>query len=392
MQQIISTENKPIKLWLKDIDSGAMEQAKNIANLPFVHSHIAIMPDAHQGYGMPIGGVMATDGVVVPNAVGVDIGCGMCAQRTSLSSLENRQLKGIMDLIRKNVPVGFKHHKKPQDSRLMPKPEKQGVRVADLPIVSSEYHNALTQLGTLGGGNHFIEIQKGSDGFIWIMIHSGSRNLGYRVANFYNKLAIARAESFGIPVPKNWQLACLPVDSDEGRQYLREMEYCVAFAQTNRHVMMERVREALQTVASPVRFGECINIAHNYARFETHFHKNVLVHRKGATSARKGETGIIPGSQGMPSYLVKGKGNQESFTSCSHGAGRKMGRKQARRSLDLRKERKKLEDQGILHAVRGKRDLDEAPGAYKDIDQVIENQLDLVEVTVTLRPLGVIKG
>ncbi|HHL33598.1 MAG TPA: RtcB family protein, partial [Desulfobulbaceae bacterium] len=197
MQQIISTENKPIKLWLKDIDSGAMEQAKNIANLPFVHSHIAIMPDAHQGYGMPIGGVMATDGVVVPNAVGVDIGCGMCAQRTSLSSLENRQLKGIMDLIRKNVPVGFKHHKKPQDSRLMPKPEKQGVRVADLPIVSSEYHNALTQLGTLGGGNHFIEIQKGSDGFIWIMIHSGSRNLGYRVANFYNKLAIARAESFG---------------------------------------------------------------------------------------------------------------------------------------------------------------------------------------------------
>ncbi len=392
MQRIIDTENKPIKLWLKDIDNGAMEQAKNIANLPFVHSHIAVMPDAHMGYGMPIGGVMATDGVVVPNAVGVDIGCGMCAQKTSLRSLDSRQLKGIMRLIRKSVPVGFKHHGKPQDVYLMPQPEKQGVMLADLPVVSREYHNAMTQLGTLGGGNHFIEIQKGSDGFIWLMIHSGSRNLGYRVANFYNKLAIARAGSFGPAVPKNRQLAYLPIDSDEGRQYLREMEYCVAFALANRRLMMERVKEALQTVAGPVRFGECINIAHNYARFETHFHKKVLVHRKGATSARKGETGIIPGSQGMPSYLVRGKGNRESFTSCSHGAGRKMGRKQAQRSLDLKEERKKLEDQGILHAVRGRRDLDEAPGAYKDIDQVIENQLDLVEVIVTLRPLAVIKG
>jgi len=391
MQQIISTENKPIKLWLKDIDSGAMAQAKNIANLPFVYSHIAVMPDAHLGYGMPIGGVMATEGVVVPNAVGVDIGCGMCAQKTSLSSLDSKQLKGVLRLIRKSVPVGFKHHGKPQDAHLMPK-LRPTVPLTDLQIVSREYKNAQTQLGTLGGGNHFIEIQKGSDGFIWLMIHSGSRNLGYRVANFYNKLAIVRAGSFGPAVPKNWQLAYLPVDSAEGRQYLREMDYCVAFALANRRLMMERVKEALQTVAGPVQFGQFINIAHNYASFETHFHKNVLVHRKGATSARKGETGIIPGSQGMPSYLVRGKGNRESFTSCSHGAGRKMGRKQAQRSLDLKEEQKKLEDQGILHAVRGRRDLDEAPGAYKDIDQVIENQLDLVEVIVTLRPLAVIKG
>ncbi len=392
MEQIISTENKPIKLWLKDIDSGAMEQAKNIANLPFVHSHIAVMPDAHMGYGMPIGGVMATEGVVVPNAVGVDIGCGMCAQKTSLRSLDSEQLKGIMRLVRKSVPVGFQHHRKPQDTQMMPEPAEKGVMLADLQVVSREYHNALTQLGTLGGGNHFIEIQKGSDGFIWIMIHSGSRNLGYRVANFYNKLAITRAGSFGPAILKNQQLAYLPIDSAEGEQYLREMNYCVAFALANRRLMMERVKEAVQTVAGPVQFGECINIAHNYAAFETHFQKNVLVHRKGATSARKGETGIIPGSQGMPSYLVRGKGNRESFTSCSHGAGRKMGRKQAQRSLDLRKEQKKLEDQGILHAVRGKRDLDEAPGAYKDIDQVIENQLDLVEVIVTLKPLAVIKG
>ena len=392
MEQIISTENKPIKLWLKDIDSGAMEQAKNIANLPFVHSHIAVMPDAHMGYGMPIGGVMATEEAVVPNAVGVDIGCGMCAQKTSLRSLNSEQLKGIMRLIGKSVPVGFKHHRKPQDTQMMPEPAEKGVTLADLQVVSREYRNALTQLGTLGGGNHFIEIQKGSDGFIWIMIHSGSRNLGYRVANFYNKLAITRAGSFGPAIPKNQQLAYLPIDSAEGEQYLREMDYCVAFALANRRLMMKRVKEALQTIAGQVQFGEFINISHNYAAFETHFQKNVLVHRKGATSAREGETGIIPGSQGMPSYLVRGKGNRESFTSCSHGAGRKMGRKQARRSLDLRKERKKLEDQGILHAVCGRRDLDEAPGAYKDIDQVIENQLDLVEVIVTLKPLAVIKG
>ncbi len=391
MRQIISTENKPIKLWLKDIDSGAMEQARNIANLPFVHSHIAVMPDAHMGYGMPIGGVMATVGVVIPNAVGVDIGCGMCALKTSLRSLDSEQLKGIMRLIRKSVPVGCKHHKKPQGAHLMPGPEK-GATLADLQIVSQEYEHALTQLGTLGGGNHFIEIQKGNDGFIWIMIHSGSRNLGYRVANFYNTLARKMGGRFGMKIPEKWQLDFLPLDSVEGRQYLLEMNFCVDFALANRRLMMERVQESFQTVAGPVRFGKFINIAHNYASLETHFHKDVLVHRKGATSARAGEIGIIPGSQGMPSYLVRGKGNRESFTSCSHGAGRKMGRRQAQRSLDLKEEQKKLEEQGILHAVRTRRDLDEAPGAYKNIDEVIENQLDLVEVLVTLKPLAVIKG
>ena len=391
MRQIISTENKPIKLWLKDIDSGAMEQARNIANLPFVHSHIAVMPDAHMGYGMPIGGVMATEGVVIPNAVGVDIGCGMCALKTSLRSLDSEQLKGIMRLIRKSVPVGCKHHKKPQGVHLMPGPEK-GATLADLQIVSQEYEHALTQLGTLGGGNHFIQIQKGNDGFIWIMIHSGSRNLGYRVANFYNTLARKMGGRFGMKIPEKWQLDFLPLDSVEGRQYLLEMNFCVDFALANRRLMMERVQESFQTVAGPVRFGKFINIAHNYASLETHFHKHVLVHRKGATSARAGEIGIIPGSQGMPSYLVRGKGNRESFTSCSHGAGRKMGRRQAQRSLDLKEEQKKLEEQGILHAVRTRRDLDEAPGAYKNINEVIENQLDLVEVLVTLKPLAVIKG
>ncbi len=391
MQKTVKTEKKPIKLWLDDMEQGAMEQARNLANLPFIHSHIAIMPDAHLGYGMPIGGVMATEGVVIPNAVGVDIGCGMCAQQTSLRSLDSGKLKALLTHIRRTIPLGFKHHQKGQNQRLMPKP-KTGIPISDLPIVSSQFDNGRTQLGTLGGGNHFIEIQQGSDGFIWIMIHSGSRNLGYRVANYYNKLAGQLSGRFASRIPKNWQLAFLPLDSAEGKMYLLEMDYCVDFAYANRKLMMERVKDGLLMIASPVHFGQFINIAHNYASLETHFHKDVLVHRKGATRAEEGEIGIIPGSQGTPSYLVRGKGNLQSFKSCSHGAGRKMGRKQAQRSLDLAAEQKKLEDQGILHAIRSRRDLDEAAGAYKDIDEVVENQLDLVEVIVTLKPLAVIKG
>ena len=391
MQRTIKTEKRPIKLWLEEMDSGAMEQARNLANLPFIHSHIAIMPDAHLGYGMPIGGVMATKGVVIPNAVGVDIGCGMCAQQTSLHSLDSAKLRALLTLIRKSIPLGFKHHKKGQDRSLMPKP-KSGVPIGDLQIVSRQFESGRTQLGTLGGGNHFIEIQQGSDGFIWIMIHSGSRNLGFQVANFYNKLANTLSTRFGSKIPKNWQLAFFPLDSEEGRQYLLEMDYCVDFAYANRKLMMERVKNAFLTLAAPVHFGEFVNIAHNYASLETHFHEEVLVHRKGATSAEEGEIGIIPGCQGMPSYLVRGKGNLESFKSCSHGAGRKMGRKQAQRSLDLHAEQKRLEDQNIIHAVRSRRDLDEAAGAYKDIDEVVENQLDLVEVILTLKPLAVIKG
>jgi tRNA-splicing ligase RtcB len=389
MQKVIVTEKLPIKLWLDDIDPGALEQARNLANFPFLFRHVAVMPDAHQGYGMPIGGVMATSEVVIPNAVGVDIGCGMCAVRTSLSSISTEQLKQVLTEIRRTVPLGFDHHKKKQDPRLMPK---AGGLLEDLPVVAREYQAALTQLGTLGGGNHFIEIQKGDDGRIWLMIHSGSRNLGFKVANYYNHLAMELNRQSGSSIPTNWQLAFLPVSSAAAQAYLREMRYCVEFALANRRMMMERVKDALLAVAAPVFFEPMINIAHNYAALEFHFDKHVLVHRKGATSAREGEIGIIPGSQGSPSYIVKGKGNPESFESCSHGAGRKMGRKQAQRQLDLTREKKRLDDQGILHAVRSTRDLDEAPGAYKEIDEVIDKQLDLVEVLVALRPLAVIKG
>jgi tRNA-splicing ligase RtcB (3'-phosphate/5'-hydroxy nucleic acid ligase) len=391
VKQTITSEKVPIKLWLDDIEEGAMGQARNLANLPFVFKHVAIMPDAHFGYGMPIGGVMATEEVIIPNAVGVDIGCGMCAIRTSITDLSTDKLKTIMAGIRSKVPLGFKHHQHAQDRTLMPLVP-HGHALNDLPVVAREYRNALTQIGTLGGGNHFIEIQKGSDGFIWIMVHSGSRNLGFQVANFYNRLAMDLNARSGSKIPKNWQLAFLPLPSEAGRRYQLEMQYCVEFALANRRLMMERIQEVFIAVAAPVTFSSFINIAHNYAALETHFHRSVIVHRKGATSAREGELGIIPGSQGTPSYIVRGRGNPESFTSCSHGAGRKMGRKEAQRRLDLEEEAGRLDRQGILHSIRGRRDLDEAAGAYKDVDRVVENQIDLVEVVVALRPLAVIKG
>ena len=391
MKQLITSEKIPIKLWLDDIEEGALIQARNLANLPFVYKHIAIMPDAHFGYGMPIGGVMATEDVIIPNAVGVDIGCGMCAIQTSLRDISTNKLKEIMAGIRKDIPLGFKHHKHAQDKSKMPKTAKQ-IAPETLPVVSREYQNALTQLGTLGGGNHFIEIQKGSDGHIWIMVHSGSRNLGYKVANYYNRMAIDLNSRWKSKIPKNWQLAFLPLSSDAGQQYQQEMQFCVEFALANRQLMMERIQDVFRVVLSPITFSNFINIAHNYAAMETHYRKHVIVHRKGATSAQDGELGIIPGSQGTPSYIVRGRGNPESFTSCSHGAGRKMGRKEAQRMLDLKDEMSRLDKQGILHSIRHKRDLDEAAGAYKNVDKVVEEQLDLVEVVVSLKPLAVVKG
>ena len=389
MKQVITTEKQPIKLWLDDMEAGALAQARNLANLPFVFKHVAVMPDAHQGYGMPIGGVMASEEMVIPNAVGVDIGCGMCAVRTSLSTISQEKLKSVLTEIRRTVPLGFKHHQHRQKASLMPQTD---VPLADLPMVAREYESALTQLGTLGGGNHFIEIQKGNDGHVWLMVHSGSRNLGFKVANHYNRLAMELNKRWGSKIPSNWQLAYLPIDSQAGQTYLHEMRYCVDFAYANRKMMMERIKDAVLAVAPPVFFEPMLNIAHNYAAMETHFKKNVMVHRKGATRAQEGEIGIIPGSQGTPSYIVRGLGNRESFESCAHGAGRKMGRKQAQRQLSLDQEKKRLDDQGIIHALRSVGDLEEAAGAYKDIDQVIDNQLDLVEVLVELRPLAVIKG
>jgi len=389
MERCITTEKHPIKLWLRDIDDDTLTQARNLASLPFIHSHIAIMADAHVGFGMPIGGVAATKDVVIPNAVGVDIGCGVCAVRTSLTGIERETLKSILGAIRLAVPVGFSHHRQKQDVRQMPAP---GVDIAALPIVSREFDSALTQIGTLGGGNHFIEIQQADDRHIWIMIHSGSRNLGFRVANHYNDLAIELDRRKGSGFGADRQLAFLPLDLPVALRYLQEMQYCIEFARANRRLMMTRIEDIVQHYCAPVSFAPPIDVAHNYAVAETHFGREVLVHRKGATRAGIGETGIIPGSQGTASYIVRGLGNSDSFSSCSHGAGRRLGRRQAQRQLDLRAEIQRLEERRILHAIRGRRDLEEAAGAYKDIEVVMANQQDLVEIETRLQPLAVIKG
>ena len=389
MKQVINTEKIPIKLWLDDIEDGALEQAKNLANLPFVFRHIALMPDAHLGYGMPIGGVMATMGVVVPNAVGVDIGCGMLAVRTSLADIDIQTLKKMMGAIRKVVPVGFNHQKEKQKNWLS---VSEFNELLGWSVIEKEYGASLKQIGTLGGGNHFIEIQKGDDGYIWIMIHSGSRNIGYKVAKHYNNIAIEKNKKWFSSVPLGGDLAFLPLETEEGQNYLIEMHHCVQFALYNRQLMLDNIKEQFLTEFPDTRFHETINIAHNYAAIEHHFNQNVMVHRKGATSAKVGEFGIIPGSQGACSYIVKGLGNPESFESCSHGAGRKMGRKQAQRELNLEETKQLLDNLGVVHGVRNVKDLDEAPGAYKNIDEVMENQTDLVEIVTKLTPLAVIKG
>lgn len=381
MKKVVTTERIPIKLWLDDIEKGAMSQAQDLANLFFAWKWIAIMPDSHVGYGMPIGGVMASREVIVPNAVGVDIGCGMAASKLSLTDIDTLTVKEIIGRIRKTIPVGFKHNKKPQ--------EWSGFAEApDIPVIQRELNSARKQIGTLGGGNHFIELQAGDDGHIWLMIHSGSRNFGLQTAKLYHKTARELCEQWRSDIP-NLDLAFLPLDTDIGQEYFQAMNFCMRFARANRDLMMRKAVAIVSDVTGAEVEHE-VNIHHNYAAFEHHFGKNVLVHRKGATKATEGLEGIIPGSMGTNSYIVQGLGNPESFMSCSHGAGRIMGRKHAQRTLSLEAEQARMA--GIVHGLRSARDLDEAPSAYKDIDVVMENQKDLVRVLVKLEPLGVIKG
>lgn len=350
-----------------------------------------ISGNCHTGYGMPIGGVLATSsGEVIPNAVGVDIGCGMGVVKTNFKSLREDELKKMMSIIRKTVPVGKNHHRVAPDEKWMPDIPGQDAMTLNNGVVGSQYDRARHQVGTLGGGNHFMEIQKGSDGFIWFMVHSGSRNVGYRTAKHYTEKAVELNEKYFSTVPKD--LAFFPKDSQEHHDYWTEMEWCTIFAEANRKLMIQKMKEAAMEVTPSVSFSDYINKPHNFAAWENHFGSNVIVHRKGATRAREGELGMIPGSQGTASYIVKGKGNPESFHSCSHGAGRLMSRTAAQNNLDLEAEVKALDDKGVVHAIRSRKDLDEAPGSYKDITKVMENQKDLVEIVIELKPLAVIKG
>ena len=381
----------PVKIWARTVDPSAYKQIMNLATLPFVYHHLAFMPDVHAGVGMTIGGVLATTGAVIPNAVGVDIGCGMCAVKTNIrvEDLTSETLrKGFMRGIRKQVPLGMEHHKTAQDESLMP----QSFDIDSMNVVSKQYKSALKQLGTLGGGNHFIELQRDQDGWMWVMIHSGSRNLGLQVGQYYNEKAKNLNRIWFSNVNPDIDLAFLPVGSKEFKDYWTEMEYCVQFALANRKLMMGRIYAVIKDNVPGAEFEPMINIAHNYAAWENHFGENVIVHRKGATRAREGEVGIIPGSQGTRSYITEGLGNPDSFMSCSHGAGRVMSRTEAVRTLDLKAEQEKLDSRGIVHAIRCQKDLEEASSAYKNIDEVMACQADLTRILTTLEPIAVIKG
>lgn len=539
----------PIKVWMDEqsyyADSKMMVQVENTSRLPFAFNHIAIMSDGHMGYGVPIGSVLATINTLVVAAIGVDIGCGMLAMKLEgVSEIDTDTLKLIMGKIREEIPVGFNRRAK-------------GISLQDLnlespikSIIQKEWTTASISMGTLGGGNHFIEIQKGSDNNLWVMIHSGSRNLGKTVADYHNKIAVDLNEKWHSTVPKSAELAFLPIDTEEGQSYLNDMNFCVKYAQLNRCDMMERIETIFRDMNLIKEKPSYLESIHNYATLEetcpncidnqdndsqivesllgdekvskaqdsldgyrpfvhscggllllkgasvlkfspsqidaleqmsyvfysliqgfelkhNHFsslrlcecesfsetdstlsssenkfglgfghlfgvekeyhkwdrvlgrvflgyvaynlnHKivnkytssisqkhgpvQVWVHRKGAVRARKGDICIIPGSQGTKSYICTGLGNIHSFQSCSHGAGRKMGRNEAKKTLNLEAEQKLLNDQGIIHGIRSVQDLDEAAGAYKDISWVMDQQKDLVKIEVELTPMCVIKG
>lgn len=381
----------PVKMWANMCDATAWQQISNLCSLPFVFRHLALMPDLHGGKGMPIGTVLATKDVVIPNAVGVDFGCGMCAVKTyiKVETIEQEVLrKQIMRGIRKQIPLGMEHHKEAQEEKYMP----ANHDVDSMTIVKRQYVSATKQVGTLGGGNHFIELQSDDEGWLWIMIHSGSRNLGKQVCDYYSRVAMILNERYFSSVKPELNLPFLPLKTKEFNEYWSEMQYCIDFGLCNRKLIMQRIEEVISDAIPNVEFEPMINIAHNYAAWETHFDEACIVHRKGATSAKMGEIGIIPGSQGTSSYIVEGLGNPLSFMSCSHGAGRVMSRTEAVKSLNLAEEIQKLDEKGIVHAIRCQEDLEEASSAYKNIEEVIGQETDLVKIRTHLFPIAVIKG
>lgn len=388
----------PIKSWCADTEPGAMVQAENLAKHPVLAHHVALMPDCHQGYGMPIGGVIATRDAVIPAAVGVDIGCGMIAVETDVPAERLAEMsfrRAIQEKLKERIPVGEgTSHKEQQEWDGFESYLDHNGQIAD-------FANALDRknLGTLGGGNHFLEIQKSDSGFVWLMIHSGSRNLGKRIEEFYHRKASTLNERYHVELPDP-DLAFLPIKEQEGHDYYRDMLFALRYAFENRQRMMKVLKETFVEFVPETKFLREVNIHHNYAAFEEHFGETLCIHRKGATSAKLDEIGIIPGSMGTASYIVRGLGNPESFMSCSHGAGRRMSRIAACRDLTV--EECDAAMSGIVcerwqpyrkfGKNKGYLDLSEAPQAYKAIDEVITAESDLVEPLVRLTPLAVLKG
>ena len=399
----------PVKSWCENCEEGALKQAGNLAKHPALYHHVALMPDAHQGYGMPIGGVVAADNAVIPAAVGVDIGCGMIATETDIPAEAFAEMpfrRAFQEKLKERIPVGEgESHKSVQTWEGFEEYlANNGERCQMWPSKLDRQN-----LGTLGGGNHFIELQKTTslDGAgdpeggakVWLMIHSGSRNLGKRIEEHYHRIAAKMCARFRVALADP-DLAFLPIEEQVGHDYFTDMLFALRYAKENRRRMMEAMKETFLEFAPQANFLRTIDIHHNYAAFEEHFGKKVCVHRKGATSAKRDEIGIIPGSMGTASYIVSGLGNPDSFMSCSHGAGRRMSRIAASTQLTAEECDKAMD--GIVcerwHPYRGfgkakgKLDLSEAPQAYKDIEDVIASERDLVEPLVRLVPLASLKG
>ena len=396
---ILRTINKgrvPVKIYTEDIDPSAYTQLSKIAELPFIHSHIAAMPDVHHGIGATVGSVIPTRGAIIPAAVGVDIGCGMNAVRLSISANElPDNLKPVRGAIEDAVPVGFSMHKQVKARRSTLTPLDAGLEkiLAQHPTVGKMVKNISRtwsqQVGTLGGGNHFIELCLDENQDVWVMLHSGSRGIGNVIGRYFIGLAKKDMQRLQQNLPDK-DLAYFSEGTQYFDDYVHAVQWGQDYAMANRREMMRLTLDALKPVLPHfVITKEAINCHHNYVTIENHFDEKVFLTRKGAISAREGELGIIPGSMGAKSFIVRGKGNVQSFHSCSHGAGRSMSRTAAKKAFsaeDLKRQTQGVEcrkDDGVV---------DEIPGAYKDIDKVMQNQSDLVDIVHTLKQVVCVKG
>lgn len=399
----------PIKAWLSGIDRielSCIEQAYNLSNLPFLHKWVCLMPDTHTGKGMPIGGVIATKDVIIPNAVGVDIGCGMVFVATDIKYDEIREamagtasiMQSMIGSIMRTVPVGFEKHKQKQDSAVLDLALENMDKYEANPELVHLIEEGYFQVGTLGGGNHFIELQEDEEGYLCIMIHSGSRHLGKEICDYFHNKARELNNMWYSQVPDEYRLAFLPVHTKEGQQYINWMHLALDYAYENREHMMEQVcgivKEHIEKYAGrTVSFTDRINCHHNYAALENHYDENVWVHRKGATRVRQGERAVIPGAMGSYSYVVEGKGNAESFHTSSHGAGRAYSRTGAMNAFTTEQVIVDLKEQGVVLGKRKKNDVaEECRFAYKDIDEVMAQQMDIVTPVRKLKTVGVVKG
>lgn len=408
---VLNNENTrfPVKVWLgneEELEGGCLEQAYHLSHLPFLHKWVCLMPDTHQGMGMPIGGVIAAKDVIIPNAVGVDIGCGMAFTGTNLKLDEVKEivtpsgslLQGIIGDILRNVPVGFAHHKTAMPCRTLDRAMEEFDLYEENGELLGELDAGYFQIGTLGGGNHFIEVQVDEDGYLGIMIHSGSRHFGKSVCDYFHQKARVWNQKYYSCVPDEYRLAFLPADSEDGKAYLNWMNLCMDFARENREKMMLAVKAIFEKWVGkymniPLAFSNDINCHHNYAALETHYEREVWVHRKGAVRANEGEITVIPGAMGSYSYIVMGKGNEESFCSSSHGAGRKYSRKGAMDAFTCEQVMVDLKEQGVILGKKSKKDVaEESRFAYKDIDAVMADQTELVTPLKRLKTVGVVKG